>query len=109
MKYRNDTWGGPGQSGGDVGRNGWEAERDEFVRLPRLPAILTDVQAGWLLGFTTEAVGVLVGNGLLQPLGQAGKDDSKRFPRVYIERLAGDRDWLDQATNAIYQSRKSNS
>ena len=32
----------------------WQMERQEFANLPRLPAILTDVQTGWRLGFSRQ-------------------------------------------------------
>jgi len=83
----------------------FETERQDFVCLPRLPAILTDFQTGWLLGFTDEGVGVLVRGGLLVALGGAGPNDAKRFSRAYILNVAQNREWLDAATNAIYQSR----
>lgn len=83
----------------------WELERLEFLNLPRLPAILTDVQTGWLLGFTTEGVGILAREKLLKPLGGAGPDDSKRFASAYIGQLSRDRGWLDEATDTIYKSR----
>jgi len=83
----------------------WETERQDFVCLPRLPAILTPVQAGWLLGFTDEAIGILVRDGLLVALGGAKPDDSKRFSSAYILQLSLNREWLDAATNAVYQSR----
>ena len=70
-----------------------------------LPAIITDVQTGWLLGFTGEAVGILVREEILKPLGGASTDDSKRFSSAYIGQLSRDRDWLDEATDAIYKSR----
>jgi hypothetical protein len=82
-----------------------EMERLEFTTLPRLPAILTDAQTGWLLGFTTEGVGTLVREKRLKPLGEAGPDDAKRFATAYILNLATDRQWLDDATNTIYKSR----
>ena len=86
-------------------KDSFETERQDFVCLPRLPAILTDFQTGWLLGFPAEAVGVLVRCGLLVALGGAGPNDAKRFSRAYILNVAQNREWLDAATNAIYQSR----
>ena len=83
----------------------WEVERQEFVCLPRLPAILNSVQACWLLGFTEEAISILVRERILEPLGGAGPNDCKRFSSAYILQLALDRKWLEVATNAVYQSR----
>jgi hypothetical protein len=101
MKSRTTFIGGSFQPVMDT----WEVERQEFLNLPRLPAIITDVQTGWLLGFTAEAVGILVRDEFLKPLGGAGPDDSKRFSSAYIGQLSRDRDWLDEATDAIYASR----
>ena len=105
MSYRGNHHGGVGwKSGNRV--NVDQIERVEFTTLPRLPAILTDVQAGWLLGFPVEAIGILVREGLLVALGSAGPDDAKRFAAAHIEKLTADRDWLDRATDAIYQARR---
>ncbi len=83
----------------------WEWERLEFQNLPRLPAILTDVQTSWRLNCTAEAIGILVREKHLDALGGAGPDDCKRFAAVYIENLAQNRQWLDKATDIFYQSR----
>jgi len=83
----------------------WVLERQEFDNLPRLPAILTDLQTSWRLNCTTEGVGILVREKHLDPLGGAGPDDCKRFATAYIEQLSQNRQWLDKATDILYQSR----
>ena len=83
----------------------WELERQEFENLPRLPAILTDVQTGWRLNCTAEGIGILVREKHLEALGGAGPDDCKRFAAAYVEQLAQNRQWLDKATDILYQSR----
>jgi hypothetical protein len=88
-------------------KNCVEGEREEFLRLERLPAILYDFEAGWILGFTAEEVGCLVAKDLLRPLGRPGKSDSKRFAREAVVRLKVDVDWLDKASRAIYSSRRT--
>ena len=80
----------------------WELERQEFLNLPRLPAIITDVQTGWILGFTGEAIGILVREKILMPLGGAGREDSKRFSSAYVGQLSRNREWFDQATDTVY-------
>lgn len=82
-----------------------EIERYEFTTLLRLPATLTDVKTGWLLGIATEGIGILVREKLLKPLGEAGPNDAKRFATSYILNLATDRQWLDEATNTLYKER----
>lgn len=88
-------------------KNCGEGEREEFLRLERLPAILYDFEAAWLLGFGPEDIGVLVANGLLSPLGRPGKADSKRFAREHLLALREDFHWLDKASAAIYNSRRT--
>jgi hypothetical protein len=83
----------------------WELERQEFENLPRLPAILTDVQAGWRFNCTPEGIGILVREKHLDALGGAAPDDCKRFAAVYIEHVSQNRQWLDKATDILYQSR----
>jgi len=50
-------------------------------------------------------LGILVREKHLDPLGGAGPDDCKRFATAYIEQFSKNRQWLDQATDAIYKSR----
>jgi hypothetical protein len=91
----------PSKSRGNI----WETERTEFASLARLPAILSDVEVGWLLRCTADSIGILVREEMLTPLGGAGPDDTKRFATVYVQTLAQNREWLDAATDVIYQSR----
>jgi hypothetical protein len=50
-------------------------------------------------------LGILVREKHLDPLGGAGPDDCKRFATAYVEQFSKNRQWLDQATDAIYKSR----
>lgn len=88
-------------------KNCVEGEREEFLRLGTLPAVLYDFEAGWILGFTAEEVGLLVAKDLLRPLGRPGKSDSKRFAREAVARLRVDVDWLHKASRSIYESRRT--
>ena len=95
----------PNQPGIPSSPDARETERQEFACLPRLPAILTDVQTGWRLNCSTESVGILVREEMLIPLGGAEAGDAKRFAAVHIEQLAQNREWLDKASDVIYKSR----
>jgi hypothetical protein len=78
-------------------------EKTQFLSLIRLPAILNDEQAGWVLGFTSEDMGRLVSLGYLKALGGAGVADRKRFSAQVILGLRQDLKWLARATDTLYR------
>ena len=74
------------------------------LNLPILPARLTVEQAAGLLGFQPHDLPILVGAGLLRPLGRPSPNSIKYFATVELEALRQDIKWLARATDAI-QSR----
>ena len=66
-----------------------------------LPARLNVTQTAKVLGFGTHDLPVLVGAGLLTPLGSPAPNAPKFFARVTIAGLAADVAWLNKATKAV--------
>lgn len=73
-------------------------------QLAGLPARLNAEQTAAVLGFQPHDIPVLVGAGLLQPLGRTakGKNTVKYFALVDIEERRRDPKWLSKATDAAY-------
>ncbi len=69
----------------------------------QLPARLEVKEVSILLRFSESAIPVLVGAGLLKPLGKPAPNAPKFFARVEIERCAESVDWLNQATRCVEQ------
>jgi len=69
--------------------------------LRRLPARLDSERTAELLGFAAHDIPVLVGCGLLRPLGRPAPNGPKYFALVDVEKVAVDRDWFSRATKAV--------
>ena len=76
-------------------------ERKEILSLPVLPGRLTPAEAAWRLGFEPDHITVLVGLGLLKPLGHPAASTVKYFASVEIEVLRNDPKWLAKASDAL--------
>ena len=68
-----------------------------------LPARLHVKMVAQLLGFGESEIPILMGKGLLKPLGKPAPNAPKFFASVEIERLCQDVDWLNQATRCVSQ------
>ncbi len=77
-----------------------------FLNLQRKPAVGYDVEAGWLLGFSTEAIGTLVAEGHLPALAALSSGDQKRFSTSRLLKLAKDESWMNEATDIVYRSHR---
>ncbi len=69
----------------------------------QLPARLEVKAAAILLAFSASDIPILIGAGLLKPLGKPAPNEPKFFARVEIERLGRNLDWLNQATRCVSQ------
>ena len=78
-------------------------EQREFLSLARAPARLTAQEAAWFLGFSEKEISVLVGAGLLKPLGHPRPNGVKYFASVNLDQLRKDQKWLARASDAILQ------
>ena len=77
------------------------SDRSQFLNLRRLPGRLTAEQAAWLLGLSLADIPILMGAGLLKPLGKPAANAPRYFARNGIEELAADGAWLDKASAAL--------
>ena len=66
-----------------------------------LPARLTVEETAKQLGFAPHDIPVIVGAGLLNPLGAPAPNAPKFFATIVIQQLASDARWLDKATRAV--------
>jgi len=87
-----------------------KADQRDILNLSRLPARLSAEEVGHVLGFQVHDVPVLVGAGLLKPLGKPAQNGVKYFATTTVEVLGRDEKWLGRATEALRQHwfRKNN-
>lgn len=76
-------------------------DQERFLSLPRYPAVVTLLEACWLLGLALHQGRILVGVGMLVPLGKRRHRKAKVFATAYILGLAQDLDWLAKAKDVI--------
>jgi len=75
--------------------------KESFLNLHNPPARLDANQAAWYLGFKRHEISMLVGAGLLIPLGRPARNRPKFFAAETLEQLRRDEKWLARATDAI--------
>jgi hypothetical protein len=80
-----------------------DPQREKFLNLKILPARLNVQEVGWLLGFATHDIPILVAKGLLKPLGQPTTNAIKFFALASLQELREDPRWLGRATETICQ------
>jgi hypothetical protein len=73
------------------------------VRQVPLPARLDATQVAVILGFEPHHIPVLIGAGLLKPLGKPMRNAVKYFAAKQIEEYANDAKWLNAATEIVYE------
>ena len=80
-----------------------------FLNSSVLPCRLQAMQAAWYLGFQPREIPILVGAGLLEPLGHPPVNRPKFFLTATLTALRGDEKWFSKATDAIsaYWRRKN--
>jgi hypothetical protein len=78
-------------------------QRLQFLNLRHLPARLTTEETGWFLGFSAHQIPILVGVGLLKPLGQPASYAVKYFANTTLCELNQDVDWQSRASKEIMQ------
>jgi hypothetical protein len=90
-------------------KNPLNNERRELLNLRNLPARLEVEEAGWYLGFAPHAIPILIGAGLLKPLGHPPRNATKHFAAVTLAELRNDPQWLARASDALirYWQRKN--
>ena len=81
--------------------NGMSHDQETFLSLPRYPAVVTLLEACWLLGLALHQGRILVRVGMLAPLGKRHRRKAKVFATAYILGLAQDQDWLTKAKDDL--------
>ena len=79
------------------------AQARELLNLRRLPAMLNVQQTAVLLGLAEHDIPMLVGAGLLKPLGDPPPNAVKYFASIQVLELAGEIGRLGKIRNAIYE------
>ena len=77
------------------------AQQTEFLSWKIIPARLDATQTAWFLGFNANEIPMLVGEGLLKPLGHPARNSTKYFATETLEQLRRDEKWLARASDAI--------
>ena len=78
-----------------------DEQQAEFMSWKIAPARLNATQAAWYLGFEPHEIAMLVGEGLLKPLGHPARNATKFFATQTLDQLRRDEKWLARATDAI--------
>jgi hypothetical protein len=72
-------------------------QRERFLNLKNLPAMMNPEEAAMFLGVPAHEIPILVAHGLLKPLGNPVQSSVKYFAKVVLEELAKDVQWLHRA------------
>lgn len=79
------------------------AQAKDLLNLRRLPAMLNIQQTAVLLGLAEHDIPVLIGFGLLKPLGDPPPNAVKYFASIQVLGLAGEISRLCKMRNAVYE------
>ena len=77
------------------------SEQADFLNWKLKPARLNATQTAWFLGFEPHEITILIGAGLLKPLGHPAWNSGKLFATEILQQLWHDEKWLGKATDAI--------
>jgi hypothetical protein len=78
-------------------------QQEQFLNLKTHPARLKVEEAGWYLGFSAHEIPILMGEGLLKPLGHPPTTGAKYFSTVALDELRRDLKWLNRASDCVVQ------
>jgi len=76
-------------------------EQRNFLSLPRFPALISLLEACWLLGLAEHQGKILVAKGMLVPAGKRRRRKGRMFVSAHILELAEDREWLHKAKDTL--------
>jgi hypothetical protein len=76
-------------------------EQRSFLSLPRFPALISLLEACWLLGLVEHQGRILVERGLLVPAGKRRRRKGRMFVSAFILEMAADREWLTKAKDTL--------
>lgn len=72
-----------------------------LLSLPNLPGRIGIQECADILGFTVDAVYILIRANCLRPLGRSRQGAVKLFSSLEVRALAANRDWLSRATDVV--------
>ncbi len=76
-------------------------EQRSFLSLPRFPALISLLEACWLLGLALHQGKILVARGMLVPAGKRRRRKGWLFVSAYVLDLADDQEWLNKAKDTL--------
>jgi hypothetical protein len=76
-------------------------ERKEILNLVSLPGRVNSSETAWRLGFEPDHIPILVGAGLLKPLGNPPAGAVKFFLTIEVEQKKADAKWMTKASEVI--------
>ena len=76
-------------------------DQRNFLSLPRFPALISLLEACWLLGLALHQGKILVARGILVPAGKRRLRKGRLFVSAYVLELADNRDWLNKAKDTL--------
>jgi hypothetical protein len=72
-------------------------QRERFLNLKRLPAMMNPEETAMFLGVASHDIPILVAHKLLTPLGNPVQSSVKYFAKVVLEELEKNVEWLHRA------------
>ncbi len=78
-------------------------QQTQFLTWRFFPARLDTTQAAWFLGFQPNEIAMLVGAGLLKPLGHPARNSTKFFATEILVQFRHDEKWLARASDSILE------
>lgn len=75
--------------------------KETFLSLHFPPARMNATETAWYLGFEPHEIPMLVGQGLLKPLGHPAANSTKFFSAEALAALRHDEKWLSKASDSI--------
>jgi hypothetical protein len=76
-------------------------EQRNFLSLPRFPALISLLEACWLLGLAEHQGKILVSRGMLVPAGKRRRRKGRMFVSACVLELAENREWLHKAKDTL--------
>lgn len=76
-------------------------EQRSFLSLPRFPALISLLEACWLLGLVEHQGQILVARRMLVPAGRRRRRKGRMFVSAFILELAADCEWLNKARDTL--------
>ena len=73
----------------------------DFMNMLKKPGRMNAQQTGWYMGFNEQEVTILIGQGLLKPLGNPAPNSVRYFAKAELDHHDSDPRWLHKASAAL--------